>query len=82
MGGRLQSTGASMPGSTAPRVASLTARTSLSRSITSTSPANTRLDTWPTRTLPSSFPPAPHTPQNTHHVSMRHAPCAVLPTIS
>ena len=39
-------------------MASLAAKTSFSRSITSTFPANTRLDTSPTAIFPSSLPPA------------------------
>ena len=39
-------------------MASLAAKTSFSRSITSTFPANTKLDTSPTAIFPSSLPPA------------------------
>ena len=53
-----QETASNMPGSGGPLTANLAAVTSFSCNITSTSPANTRLDTSPTAIFPSSLPPA------------------------
>lgn len=60
--------GPSMPGRTTLRAVSFTARTSVSFIMTKTSPANTRLDTSPTRILPKSLPPAQKHPTSTQHI--------------